>query len=99
MERDCPGNPYNSVADVDGKKRAQQKDSCGKQEKAGCVAVMGETCPSTALVTRDACLCGACGAEPAEVPPALLGFTQKELGPVSEGLDLDSGSPVSGLSV
>lgn len=39
-----------------------------------------------------------CGTEPAEVPPALLGFTHEGLGLVSEGLDLDSGSPVSGLS-
>lgn len=39
-----------------------------------------------------------CGAEPAEVPPVLLGFTHEGLGLVSEGLDLDSGSPVSDLS-
>lgn len=39
-----------------------------------------------------------CGAEPAEVPPALLGFTHEVLGPVREGLDLDSGSLMSGLS-
>lgn len=58
---------------------------------------------ATALVTREdfsgvhACT-ALCGTEAAEVPPALLGFTYERLGPVSEGLDLDSGSPVSGLS-
>lgn len=80
MERDCPGSPDSSVADVDGEK-AQWKHSCGKPEKADCSAVTGgdrswnNTGDKGGFLTGVHACTALCRTERAEVPPALLGFT------------------------
>lgn len=105
MERDCPGSPYNSVADVDGKKRGPSRSiPVESQRKLTAWQWQGGDTSWHSTGAKGGFLAGMHAwtalsrAEPAEVPPALLGFTHEGLGLVSEGLDLDSGSLMSGLS-
>lgn len=105
MERDCTGSPCNSAADVDSEKRGCSRSiPVERWRKLAAWQRQGEDTSwhSTGdkggfLVRMNACT-ALCGAEPAEVPPALLGFTHEGLGPVNEGLVYNNGSPMSAFS-